>query len=70
MMVIAAPFVFSHESAQNNEVHFSGIEIAGVDLVYVLMTWGMILLFRALGRRKRNIIATTRPSPAADAPSP
>jgi hypothetical protein len=66
IMAIAGPFIM----LDDKEDKMSGGEIALLDFIYILMTSGSVIMFRAIGRWKKNIILSTRPVSSAGAPSP
>jgi hypothetical protein len=65
VMAIFAPFITTPTDPQQ---HVSATETAVFDVIYVLLTCGLIVLNRSLGRRKRNILASTTPHPPAAPP--
>jgi hypothetical protein len=62
LLAIFSPFMSS--SADPKE-HISATEAVVFDVIYVLLTWGFIVLNRSLGRRKRKIVASTTQAPVA-----
>jgi hypothetical protein len=65
LLVIFSPFMRSGTATQPP---ISPKEATIYDIIYALMTWGFIVLYRSLGRRKRRIIASTTPQAPAATP--
>jgi hypothetical protein len=65
LLTIFAPFMSSATATQPG---ISRTETVVLDVIYALLTCGFILLYRSLGRRKRNLIAETTPHAPPAAP--
>jgi len=66
ILAVTAPFFFQDPGKD----HLSWSEIGGLEIVYLLMTWGLIVMYRALGRRKKSIAAHRPTVRGPDAPGP
>lgn len=58
LLAIFYPFM---SPTKDKQYPVSVTEVVVLDVIYALLTWGLVVLSRSLGRRKRNIVAATTP---------